>query len=185
MDKFKMLILIIAAVAFKDASAQSSDILLLRKGHKTIARYYAGRHISFTAENGAYRDAEITAIRKDSIYLQEFLIQRIPTTLGFYITDTAGSFRFVYHYQQIKHFGKDANKHFNTAGSGAALLGGGMLLTLASGVVYLADREKFSPALLGASVALGGLGFLMTKSGSKGINIGQRGYQLQYINLQR
>jgi hypothetical protein len=169
----------------QDINAQTSDILVLKKGSKSIARYYSGSHISFTADNGAYRDAEITRIKNDSIFLQEYLIRRIPTTLGFYINDTAGSFRFVYHYNQIKNMGQPRNKNFNVAGSGAALLGGGLLLTLASGVVYVADREKFSPALLGAAVGLATVGYFMSKSGSKGIVIGKKGYQFQYINMQK
>ncbi|MEO7263630.1 MAG: hypothetical protein ABIW38_01900 [Ferruginibacter sp.] len=179
------LILAIGFFINQNIIAQTSDVLVLKKGSKSIARYYSGTHISFTTNNGAYRDAEITQIKNDSIYLQEFLVRRLPTTLGFYILDTAGSFRFVYHYNQIKNMGPAGNKNFNVSGSGAALLGGGLLLTLASGVVYVADREKFSPALLGAALGLGTVGYLMSKAGSKGIIIGKRGYQFQYINMQK
>lgn len=185
MNKLKILILLIAVCIIENSIGQSSDILLLKKANKTIAHYYAGTHISFTSTTGAYRDAEITQIKNDSLFLQEYLIRRLPTTLGFYITDTAGSFRFVYHYNQVKNMGQPGNKNFNVSGSGAALLGGGILLTLASGVVYVADREKFSPALLGAAVGLGAVGYLMSKAGSKGIIIGKRGYQFQYINMQK
>lgn len=172
-------------VVCQSVAGQASDIIILKKGRKAIARYYSGTHINFTADNGAYRDAEIVQIKNDSIYLQEFLIQRIPTTLGFYITDTAGSFRYVYHYKQIRNIGKDSDRKFNVSGSGAALLGGGIILTLASGVVYLADREKFSPSLLGASVGLGALGYFMSKAGRKGIIIGKKGYHLEYINMRK
>ncbi len=185
MRQKQFLIMAIGFFIYHNIIAQTSDILVLKKGSKSIARYYSGSHINFTTNNGAYRDAEITQIKNDSIYLQEFLIRRLPTTLGFYIFDTAGSFRFVYHYNQIKNMGQPPNKNFNVSGSGAALLGGGILLTLASGVVYIADREKFSPALLGAAVGLSAVGFLMSKSGSKGIIIGKRGYQFQYINMQK
>jgi hypothetical protein len=51
--------------------------------------------------------------------------------------------------------------------------------------VYVADREKFSPALLGAAVGLATVGYFMSKSGSKGIVIGKKGYQFQYINMQK
>ncbi len=185
MRQKQYLIMVLGFFIYQNIIAQTSDILVLKKNSKSIARYYSGSHISFTTTNGAYRDAEITQIKKDSIYLQEFLIRRLPTTLGFYILDTAGSFRFVYHYNQIKNMGQPGNKNFNVSGSGAALLGGGILLTLASGVVYIADKEKFSPALLGAAVGLGAVGYLMSKAGSKGIIIGKRGYQFQYINMQK
>jgi len=165
-------------------SAQPSDFIILKKKDKTIRSFYAGTHIEFVSINGAYRDAEITQIKNDSIYLQEFLVNRVPSTLGFIIYDTVGSFRYAYNYKEIKRFGKE-NKNFNVSGSGAALLGGGTLLALGSGVVYLADRKKYSPALLYSAVGLAGLGYFMSKAGSKGIVVGKKNYRLQYMNMTR
>jgi hypothetical protein len=59
-------------------------------------------------------------------------------------------------------------------------MGGGLLLTIASGVVFLADNKKFSPELLGAAVGLAGLGYLMTRTSGKGMVIGKK-YSLVYI----
>ncbi|MEP6711739.1 MAG: hypothetical protein ABJA37_04945 [Ferruginibacter sp.] len=162
--------------------AQPSDFIILKKKDRTIQTFYAGTNIEFVSTGGAYRNALITQIKNDSIFLQEFLVRRIPSTLGFIIYDTAGSFRYAYNYKEIKSFGRE-NKHFNVSGSGAALLGGGTVLALASGVVYLADRQKFSPGLLVASVGLAGLGYLMMKSGSKAIVVGRNNYNLQYMNM--
>lgn len=175
---------IIAAFLFLSvtAKAQPSDFIILKKNNRTIKTFYAGTNIQFTASNGAYRDAFITSIKTDTIYLQEFYIQRIPTTYGGFIVDTVGSFRYAYHYNQVKYFGKQANKGFNVSGSGAALFGGGVLLTLASGVSYLANKEKFSPQLLVAAASLGTLGYFMSKAGSKPIVIGKK-YRLQYMDV--
>ncbi|RYY48802.1 MAG: hypothetical protein EOO06_09095 [Chitinophagaceae bacterium] len=162
--------------------AQSSDFIILKKKDKTIRNIFAGSNIAFVTTNGVYRDAYINAINNDSIYLQEFVVNRAMTTFGTYILDTAGSFRYVYHYNQIGSFGPPKQKGFNMSGSGAALMGGGTLLTLASGVSYLADKEKFSPGLLAAAVGLGGLGYLMNKSASKGMVIGNK-YRLQYMKM--
>lgn len=164
------------------ACAQSADFIVLKRKGRTVKTFYKGSNIEFLTTGGAYRDALIRNIRNDSIFLQEFLIRRIPTTLGFYITDTAGSFSYAYNYKEIYHFGKE-NKGFNVSGSGAALMGGGALLTLASGVSYLVDKSKFSPGLLAAAVGLGGLGYVMSKSGSKGITVGKKGYTIEYINI--
>ena len=164
------------------SEAQSPDFIILKKNSKTIRNYYPGINIQFVSTGGVYRDALITEIKNDSIYLQEFLVRRLPTVYGTYINDTAGSFRYTYHYNEIKSFGKKEKKGFNAAGSGAALLGGGILLTLASGISYIADKEKFSPGLLGASVALGGLGYLMTTTGKKAIVIGRK-YTLKYMSM--
>lgn len=164
------------------ALAQPGDFIILKKKDKTLKNFYAGSQIEFMTVDGAYRNALITGIAKDSIYLQEFLVRRLPTVYGSYVNDTAGSFRYVYHYQQIGSFGKDAGKGFNVNGSGAALLGGGVLLTLASGVSYIADKEKFSPELLAGAVALGTVGYFMSRAGRKGIVVGKK-YTLQYMNM--
>ena len=164
------------------AHAQPSDFIILKKKNKTIRSYYAGTQIEFVTTTGAYRNAVITRIMNDSIFLQEFIVRHVPTTMGFYITDTAGSYRYVYHYNQIGSFGKQ-QKGFNVSGSGAALLGGGVLLTLANGVVFLVDRKKFSPALLIASASLAVVGYFLSKAGSKGIVIGKKNYRIEYIKV--
>ena len=162
--------------------SQQADFIILKKKGKTIRSYYAGTSIEFVTLNGIYKNGLINKIEHDSIFLQEFLVQQLVTPLGYYVLDTVGSFRYVYHYQHIKSLGKP-EKGFNVRGSGAALMGGGILLTFASGISYLADKEKFSPELLGAAVGLGFIGYLMSKAGSKGIVIGKKKYQLQYISL--
>lgn len=177
----KWLLNVLLLVSFT-GGAQSSDFIILKKGNKTIRNIYSGTNIQFVSTSGAYRDALITGIKADSIYLQEFLVRRLPTVYGSYINDTAGSFRYTYHYNQVKSFGKPQKKGFNMSGSAAALMGGGALLTLASGVSYLADRDKFSPQLLGAALGLGGLGYLMSTTGRKGIIIGRK-YTLHYMNM--
>ena len=176
-----ILVLLLCTVSFY-VKAQQSDMLVLEHKGKALQRYYAGSNIEFVATNGAYRNALINRIANDTLYLQEFLVRRLPTTFGTYILDTAGSFRYAYHYLQIARFGKE-HKGFNVAGSGAALLGGGILLTVASGVVYLVDREKFSGSLMGASAGLALAGYFLSKSGSKGIIVGKNKYRLKYIAL--
>ena len=158
--------------------AQSADFIILKKKTKTIKIFYKGSQIEFVTDMGAYRNALINNIKNDSIFLQEFLITKRPTTLGFFVIDTIGSFRFAYHYKQIKHFGRE-NKKFNLGGSGAALLGGGTVLTFASGVVYLADRKNFSPTLMVAGVGFALAGYFMSKVSGKGITIGKNHYRLQ------
>lgn len=163
--------------------AQSSDFIILKKHNKTVETFYAGYNITFTATSGAYIDARINKIKNDTLYLQEFIIRYLPTTFGTYIVDTAGSYHYQYHYNQVAAMGRKEKSGFNMRGSGAALLGGGILLTLASGVVYLVDPKKFSPALLVASVALGTIGYFLSKRKNNGITIGRK-YKLVYMNMQ-
>lgn len=164
--------------------AQEADFIQLKKRGKTIATFYSGSQIAFTAETGAYINAVINGIKNDTLYLQQFVVRRIPTTIGTIIIDTVGSYRYKYHYNQIKAIGLKQKNNFNTRGSGAALFGGGVVLTLASAVVFLAEREKFSPPLLLAAVGLGTAGYFMAKGkkGVSGLLIGEK-YKLVYMNM--
>ena len=146
-----------------------------------------GMILSTTEKSDPYENAvaeRINGILNDTLYLQEFIIRYLPTTIGTYFIDTAGSYHYKYHYNQIKIIGQKERTNFNIKGSGAALFGGGVLLTLASGVVYFADREKFSAPLLITSVGLGAIGYFLAK-GKKhggGMVIGKK-YKLVYVNM--
>ena len=163
------------------AIAQPSDFIILKKRNKTVSNIYAGSNFEFTTKSGAYRNGLLKRIYNDSILVQEFQVRHIPTTVGGVIYDTIGSFSYSYHYLDIHTLGRQ-RKGFNVSGSGSALMGGSALLIVASGVSYLADRDKFSPELLWVSVGLGGVGYLLSKAGSKGTVIGKKGYALQYID---
>ena len=162
-------------------TAQPNDFILLKKNNKTIARYFAGSAIELTTNNGAYITATITAVKNDSLFLKENVVRQAYTAMGFYVLDTVGTYYYQYHYKEIKAIGKTTGRHFDFSGSGASLMGGGMVLMLASGIVYLADRNKFSPELLGAAAALTGIGYLLIKTSGKGKVIGKK-YSLLYVN---
>ncbi len=162
--------------------AQQADFIALKRHGRTVKNIFAGSNIEFKTTGGAYRDAYITAVKNDSIFLQEFLVQRLPTTYGGFILDTAGSFRYAYHYKEIYQFGKPA-KGFNVGASGSSLVGGAILLVVGSGIVYVADRQKFSGKLMGAAAALGLIGYYLGKKSAQPITVGRKGYNLVYINL--
>ena len=100
------------------------------------------------------------------------------TPLGVYVLDTS-FYYYQYHYKDIAAIGK-TGRRFDLASSGGALMGGGLLLTVASGVVYLSDNKRFSPELLGAAVGLMGVGYLLSRNAGKGMVIGKK-YSLEYI----
>jgi len=162
--------------------SQSADFIILKKKGKTMQTIYGGTTIAFTTVTGAYINAQINGIKNDTLYLQEFIIRYLPTTIGTYLIDTAGSYRYQFHYNQIKAIGKKEKNGFNTKGSGASLLGGGVILSLASVVIYLVDREKFSPPLLIASAALATAGYFMAKGGGSTLVIGKK-YKLVYVDM--
>jgi len=160
------------------AASQGNDFLLLKKGDRTIQSFFAGSKINFVSASGAGVEAYIQSIQNDTLYLKQFITRAVPTQLGVYVLDT--SFYYSrYHYNQIHAFGK-TGRRFNWAGSGAALMGGGFLLTVASGVVYLTDKKRFSIELLGAAVVLTGVGYLLLKQKSDAMEDGRK-YKLNYI----
>ena len=170
----KLIFLLFTIISVCAVHAQSGDFIVVKKKNRTIATYFPGYNIQFVATNGAYRDAKINNIENDTLYLQEFVVYRVPTTYGGFKLDTTGSFHYKYHYNQIHSFGPPKQKGFSLSGSGASLMGGGLLLMLGSGVVYVADREKFSSNLLIGAAALSGLGYLLSKAGSKPVIMGKK-----------
>ncbi len=174
--------LVIILLSSLQVFAQPSDFLVLKKHNKTIKRFYAGENIEMITKQGAYRNAIINTIRNDSLFLQEFLVQDVPTIWGSMIHDTLGSFRYAYHYKDILQIGK-RKSGFDIRGSGVALLYGSALIALGSGVVYLTDRKRFSGELLLGGLALGAVGYILTKLGSKQIVMGKHGYKMQYVQV--
>ncbi|CAN5537341.1 hypothetical protein BH11BAC5_BH11BAC5_27030 [soil metagenome] len=179
--RMKPLLFIITALISAQAFCQSADFILLKKHNRTIGSYYKGNDIAFTNPQGSYIEALITDIKNDTLFLRQFIIRQVPTTLSVYMLDTVASYRYQYNYKEIKAIGRAGGK-FNVSGSAAALMGGGALLTVASGVVYLADRNKFSPQLMVGAMALGGIGYLMAKLTGKGMVIGKK-YSLVYVEV--
>ena len=165
-----------------DSFAQQADFLILKKHDKKIDTYFAGRNIAFTAISGTHVDALINGIKNDTLYLQEFVVRRLPTVYGAYIIDTAGSYHYKYHYNQIKTIDKKERRGFNLQASGFGLMGGAVLITVGSGIVYLFDRQKFSAPLLIAAVGLGTAGYFMSKDRSHGMTIGKK-YKLEYMDM--
>lgn len=162
-------------------NAQSSDVLLLKRNNKTIKRYFAGKNIELTTKTDAYLVANISKIDNDTLYLKQYVVRQIPTRLGVFVLDTVSTYNYIYHYNQIKAIGK-TGRRFNSSASAASLMGGGVLLLLASGIVYLADNQKFSPELMIASASLTAVGYIIAKTGGKGYLIGKK-YKLDYLDI--
>lgn len=164
------------------AQSQSADFLVLKKKGRTIQSFYTGTNINLQTNSGAFIEANITAVKNDSIFLQQFIVQQMPYGFGGYYIDTLESYRYAFHYRQITALGKKPKRGFNVTASGAGLFSGGVLLTLGSAVIAIADPKKFSPELLGGAVLLGSAGYLLMKSSNKPLKLGKK-YQLQYINM--
>jgi hypothetical protein len=176
----RLLLFIFLFIAGK-AFSQASDFILLQKHNRTIASFYKGNDISFVTTSGASIDAQITGIRNDSIFLAQYIVQQVPTNAGVNILDTLGSYPYQFNYNEIKSINMPG-RHFNFSASGASLFGGGVILVVGSGIVYLADRGNFSPVLLVAGAALAVAGYFIGRNSGNGTVIGKK-YKLLYIDV--
>ncbi len=167
------------------SKAQSSDILILKKNLRTIKTFFPGNEINFTTASGFYNGI-ITLINRDTVFLIQYDIRQRPSNLGVYFLDTVATYRYGINYKQITAFNKDNNKKFNRSGSGGALFGGGILLTtvgLGTWIFSKPDTRYYaSPYLIGGAALLAGIGYLIIKSGSKGLQIGKK-YSLEYVHV--
>jgi hypothetical protein len=176
----KIILFFICVVPAYMATAQSTDFILLKRKKITQATYFVGSNLQCTTTSGAFISGQIVAIKNDSIVIKQYDIRQVPTQLGVYILDTVNTYYFKINYKQIKAIGTPGRK-FNWSASGASLMSGSIVIAIASGIVALVDNKRFSPNLLIGGVALGGLGYLLYKNGSKGIVIGKK-YALVYVN---
>ena len=178
-------LIFISLLLFLSCKAQPSDILLLKKKNRTFQSFFPGSEISFFTSTASYT-AYITSIHHDSLFLVQYDIKQIPTTLGIYILDTVGVYNFAVNYKEIVGFGKDRSKKFNLSGSGGALFGGGILIaTVGLGTwIFTKPNTRYyaSPYLIGASALLAGIGYLIAKASGKGIILGKK-YSLEYIKV--
>ena len=177
------LLLIIGLSFFFSGEAQPSDILILKKKDRTLRTFFPGNEIIFNTSTGYY-NGYITSINHDSLFLIQYDIRQIPTSLGVYVLDTLASYRFAINYKQITGFAKNVNNKFDWSASGGALLGGGVLLgTVGLGTwLFTKPNTRYyaSPYLVGSAALLAGIGYLMVKSNSKGLVLGKK-YSLNYI----
>lgn len=160
-----------------------NDFIILKKNEHTIRTIFAGSQLSFTTSS-RYYSGRIRSIEKDSIYLLEYDIRQVPTTLGVYMMDTVGTYYSRIFYKDIVKIGKP-RKGFDIAASGGALLGGGALITAVGLGTWVftksGDRYHASPKLVAGSAILAAAGYALLKTNTNVYSIGRK-YQLKYIS---
>lgn len=173
---------LLVGLSYSECSAQS-DWLILKKNGRIMQSYYPGSNMQFSTETRSY-DAYVTAFKKDSIFLVQYIVRAVPSNLGVYILDTLSRYYFAINYKEIIAFNKTKGNFIS--GSGEVLYYGGILLT-ASGLIswVLAKpntRYYARPELVISAAALSGIGFLMRKARGKEYKIGNK-YTLSYISV--
>jgi len=176
-------ILAIAILFAFDCSAQN-DLLILKKHNRTIQSFYPGSEIDFSTSTREY-EASIASITKDSLFLVQYDVRRLYTNLGVFVLDTVAEYHFAVNYKDILSLEKP-RKNFDWSSSGAALFGGGTILTTAGLITWIFakpnTRYYASPSLVIGAAALATAGYFLMKTGNKTQKIGKK-YKLQYIKM--
>jgi hypothetical protein len=165
-------------------SAQN-DLLILKKKGRTVDSFFPGSEMDFST-HARYFEGQVTSIKNDSVFLVQYDIKSIYSpNLGVFVTDTLSEYHFGINYKDIISFEKN-KKNFNWNASGAALFGGGVVLTVAGLVTWIFakpnTRYYARPALVIGAAALAGVGYFLLKSGNKTMLLGKK-YSLNYIKM--
>lgn len=182
-----MRVLLIFCITFSLFSLQcnaQSDFLILKKNGKTIKSFYPGSEMTFYTSNH-YHIGSVESIQKDSVYLIYYDVRTVMTTLGVYMLDTVAKYPFSVAYRDITSFQKE-RKNFDWGSSGAALLGGGVLLSAAGLISWIFTKPNTeyhaSLQLVIGAAAIAATGYFLMKNGKKNIKLGKK-YTLLYIKI--
>ncbi len=169
---------------FANCFSQISDFIALKKNQRTVKSFFAGSRITFATTLRTYSGV-INFIQRDSVFILEYDIRQMPTTLGFFIPDTVTVYKSGIDYREITKV-YNLKKGFDVSSSGASLLGGGILLTTVGLGTWIFTKPgtqyHASTALVAGSAGLAGIGYLLLKSHTDYCSIGKK-YKLDYIKV--
>ncbi|MGN6196160.1 MAG: hypothetical protein ACTHOB_14570 [Ginsengibacter sp.] len=172
------------AILFASACTAQNDLLILKKHNRTIQSFYPGSEIDFSTSTREY-EASISSITKDSLFLVQYDVRRVYTNLGVFVLDTVAEYHFAVNYHDILSLEKP-RKNFDWSSSGAALFGGGAILTTAGLITWIFakpnTRYYARPSLVISAAALATAGYFLMKTGNRTWKIGTK-YKLQYIKM--
>jgi hypothetical protein len=166
------------------AQTGSSNFLLLKKGEKTIQKYFAGNGIRFFTTEGMPVEGIIEKITADSIYLINQNVRRIQRADGAVIFDTTGKYSLLFSLSNIGSFpvGKQRGKNILTEGTLLMIAGGGYLVLNIFNTTREGDppfgEENLSNVLIASGLMA--TGFLLKKAWPKKYYIGKK-YHLKVI----
>lgn len=164
--------------------SQPSDFIVLKKHHQTVKSFFAGSNISFATTDGYYL-GQITSIKKDSLFINQYDVRQRQTNLGVYVLDTVATYRLVFNYKDILKIGREKRKGFNWSASGESLFYGGILITAVGLGTWIFTKPgteyHASPLIVISGAALAGIGYVLLRSNNTS-SIGKK-YHLEYIKV--
>ena len=175
-------IILLLLVVLHGHSQVSDFIAVKKKNNISVKTFFPGLPISFITTAKRTVNGTITDIRHDSIFVKEWDIRIVPTTLGVTMIDTAGSFIIGLHYKEIEKIDVSDRMKFQQALLGPILIIGGsgyIALNLINGA-YLKEPVTDSKNLGKLGVAAGaiGTGLLINY-----IRKHRRKYKIEYIHM--
>lgn len=184
MNKKSLFLAICMACFCISLNAQKGHLLLLKDRGVTIRSFSVGDYVNFQFSNGQWLTAYVTAIKEDTIQINQFALQRVMTMFGTYGEDTLKLGKMLLHINEIKAFAKDRGHYNSVITNGTFLQVGGlgyMLLNVANSLIKNDPvlEQKNIPKLIGGAVAVVA-GKLLQKANPNYRPIGKR-YSLEIL----
>ena len=159
MNKKSLLFAICLACFCVSLSAQKGRLLLLKERGVTIRSFSVGDYINFQFSNEQWLTGYISAIKEDTIQINQFALQRVMTMFGTYGEDTLKLGKMLLHINEIKAFAKDRGHYNSVVTNGSALQVGGAGYVLLNVINSLINNDpileqKNIPKLIGGAVAV-------------------------------
>ena len=178
------ILLLILLPAIGLGQTAPSGFLVLKKGNKTVSRYYPGSPMFFYTTESMPVTGVVDRITPDSIYLYQYQIRRIQRADGAAIFDTTGRYPLSFSIANIGSFpaGRQRGKNILTDGTLLMIGGGGYLVVNMINTTRLGDppfgEENLPNILMAAGAVVAG--FIMKKSWPSRWYIGKK-YKLQAL----
>jgi hypothetical protein len=178
MNKKSLLLVLVLACFSANISAQNGRLLLLKERGVTIRTFSVGDYINFQFNNGQWLTAYVSAIKQDTIQINQFALQRVMTMFGTYREDTLKLGKLLLHINEIIGLAKDRGHYNSVLANGAFLQVGGagyVLLNVANSLIKNDPvlEQKNIPKLIGGLVAVV-VGKLLRKANPNYRPIGKR-----------
>jgi hypothetical protein len=166
--------------------AQTSDILLLRKGNRTVRSFFKGSQIEFFTQEKTFVHGVVDSIKRDSLFLLYYDARMVPTALGGMVYDTLGVYNMNFSLQDIYSFPARQKGGFPLLTQGTLFLVGGTAYLALNVVNTIREKEPVFgkdnlPRVIGGVSAVV-LGTLLQKTRKTENKVGKK-YTLKYLPM--
>lgn len=165
--------------------AQLNGVVVLKRHHKTIERYFEGKSIEFINQDGQRISGIITGVVKDTLLLRFIDVQQRTNYWGLPSMDTLREVPLAYAFSDIKTVVR-TRTHLNYTADGIILIaaGAGLLIISAVNTAYYKEpvSDVASGAVLASSVGLMALGTWLITLQTQHYHLGKK-YHLEYLGF--